>query len=407
MHRRLLNWAIAGSFCAMVSCATVTASDHRTWVASWAAAPDSAGPVLNAQTVRQIVRISAGGSAVSIRLSNLFGAGPITLGPVHVALHAKEADTVAGSDHVLLFDGKPTVTIAKGESVLSNPVKMDVKALQELAISIYVPADASYHPSTIHNAGLATAYITESGDATAAVQFPRDEVSGNRFFLTDVDVAGPPAKQTIVTFGDSITDGVGAKPDANDRWPDDLAARLQADPRHASIAVANAGIGGNRILHDDFGPSALARFDRDALDKPGVRWIVLLEGINDIGGSGEAWDAKDKISARQLIDGMKTLIDRAHARHVKIYGATLTPYGGNGWPYHSAAGEKTRQEVNAWIRTGGAFDGVVDFDKAVRDPAAPEKMLPAYDSGDHLHPSSAGYRAMANAVDLNLFDSQP
>lgn len=407
MRHQVLKWVFAGSVCAVATCAMAAGADHHVWVDTWAATPDTAGPVLNAQTVRQIVRISVGGTEVRVRLSNLFGNVPVTLGPVHVALSAEGADTVPGSNHVLLFNGKPTVTIAKGESALSDPVKMDVKALQQLAVSIYVPADTQYHPATIHNAALATSYITESGDATAAVQFPREEVSGNRFFLTDVEVAGPSAKHTLVTFGDSITDGVGSHENKNDRWPDDLAVRLQADTKLSSIGVANSGIGGNRVLHDNFGPSALSRFDRDALDKPGVRWIILMEGINDIGGSGFAWEAKDKVTARQLIDGMKTLIARAHAKHVKIYGATLTPYGGNGWPYHSVTGEKTRQELNAWIRSSGAFDGVVDFDKAVRDPAAPEKMLPAYDSGDHLHPSSAGYQAMANAVDLKLFADKP
>jgi lysophospholipase L1-like esterase len=323
-----------------------------------------------------------------------------------VARSAGAADTVPGSDRVLLFDGKPTVTIAKGESVLSDPLTMQVKPLQQLAVSIYVPADTHYHPATIHNAGMATAYITEHGDATAAVHFPREETSGSRFYLTDVEVAGPAPRYTLVAFGDSITDGVGSKEDTNQRWPDYLAARLQADPRLSSIAVADAGIGGNRVLHDSYGPSALSRFDRDALDKPGVRWVILLEGINDIGGSGYAWEAKDKIDARQLIDGMKKLIAQAHARHVKIYGATLTPYG-NGWPYHSATGEKIRAQVNAWIRHAGAFDGVVDFDKAVRDPAAPNKIRAAYDSGDHLHPSGAGYQAMANAIDLKLFAGKP
>ncbi|HKT26587.1 SGNH/GDSL hydrolase family protein [Dyella sp.] len=380
-----------------------TGTDHRTWVDTWAAAPDTAGPVVNAQTVRQIVRTSVGGTEVRIRLSNLFGNAPITLGPAHIALHASGADTVPGSDHALLFNGKPTVTIAKGESVLSDPVKMEVKPLQELAVSLYAPADAQYHASTAHNAGLATAYITESGDATAAAHYPQGEVSGMRFFLTDVEVSGPAAKSTVVTFGDSITDGVGSTENANTRWPDYLAERLQGDAKLSSIGVSNAGIGGNHILHDNYGPSALSRFDRDALDKPGVRWIVLLEGINDIGGSGYAWDAKDKVSAQQLIDGMKTLIARAHAKHVKIYGATLTPYGGNGWPYHSVAGEKTREEVNDWIRHSGAFDGVADFDQAIRDPAAPKNMLPAYDSGDHLHPSTAGYKVMAQAIDLKWF----
>ena len=403
MRHGLLKWVLTGSVCGFAACTMATGTDHRTWVDTWAAAPDTAGPVVNAQTVRQIVRTSVGGTEVRIRLSNLFGNAPITLGPAHIALHASGADTVPGSDHALLFNGKPTVTIAKGESVLSDPVKMEVKPLQELAVSLYAPADAQYHASTAHNAGLATAYITESGDATAAAHYPQGEVSGMRFFLTDVEVSGPAAKSTVVTFGDSITDGVGSTENANTRWPDYLAERLQGDAKLSSIGVSNAGIGGNHILHDNYGPSALSRFDRDALDKPGVRWIVLLEGINDIGGSGYAWDAKDKVSAQQLIDGMKTLIARAHAKHVKIYGATLTPYGGNGWPYHSVAGEKTREEVNDWIRHSGAFDGVADFDQAIRDPAAPKNMLPAYDSGDHLHPSTAGYKVMAQAIDLKWF----
>jgi lysophospholipase L1-like esterase len=404
MHHRVWKWALIGSACAFATCAMAAGDPgHQAWVDAWTAAPDTAGPALTAQTVRQVVRASVGGSQVRVRLSNLFGNAPITLGPVHVALSVGGADTLPGSDHILLFNGKPTVVIAKGESVQSDPVKMNVKALQSLAVSIYAPADAQYHASTIHSAGLATAYITESGDDTAAVHLPLEETSGNRFFLTDVEVAGPSTKYTLVAFGDSITDGVNSNSDANERWPDDFAVRLQADAKLSSIGVANAGISGNRILHDGSGPSALTRFDRDALDRPGVRWVVLLEGINDIGGSGYAWDAKDKTSAQQLIDGMKTLIARAHAKHVKIYGATLTPYGGAGWPYHSAAGEKTREEVNAWIRSSGAFDGVVDFDKAIRDPAAPQKMLAAYDSGDHLHPNSAGYRAMASAVDQRLF----
>ncbi len=407
MQQRVVKWVVAGAIAALAGGAMAAdGSAQRAWANGWSAPPDTVGPVLDAQTVRQVVRASIGGSALRVRLSNLLGSVPVTLGPVHVAMSAGGADTVPGSDHVLLFDGKPTVTIAKGQSVLSDPLAMTVKPLQSLAVSLYVPADKAYHPATIHNAGIATAYITEHGDATAAAHYRHEETSGSRFYLTDVEVAGPATRHTLVAFGDSITDGVGSKQDANQRWPDYLAARLQADPRLSSIAVADAGIGGNRILHDNYGPSALARFDRDVLDQPNVRWVILLEGINDIGGSGYAWDAKDKIDAQQLIDGMKQLIARAHARHVKIYGATLTPFGGNGWPYHSAAGEKTREQLNAWIRHSGAFDGVVDFDKAVRDPAAPRKMLPAYDSGDHLHPSSAGYRVMAAAVELKLFSGK-
>ena len=405
MRHRLLPWVLAGSLGGYLACAQAAAPSRHGWVDAWSAAPDTTGPALNDQTVRQIVRVSAGGTEVRIRLSNLLGNAAVTLGPARIALHAGGADTVPGSDRALLFHGKPEVTIAKGESVLSDPVKLEVKALQSLAVSLYVPAAASYRASTAHSAGAATAYITESGDATAMAHYPREEVSGMRFFLTDVEVSGPAAKATLVTFGDSITDGAGSTQDTNTRWPDALAERLQAEPALSSVAVANAGIGGNHLLHDGYGPSAPSRFDRDALDKPGVRWIILLEGINDIGGSGYAWDAKDKVSPQQLIDGMKALIARAHARQVKIYGATLTPYGGNGWPYHSVAGEQTRQAVNDWIRHSGAFDGVVDFDLAIRDPAAPDRMLPAYDSGDHLHPGSAGYKAMAQAVDLRWFGS--
>lgn len=406
--RRGWTWVAAGAMCLMAAGVVAAGRDSQpTWVAAWTAAPDTAGPVLDAQTVRQVVRTSVAGTQLRVRLSNLFGATAVTLGPARVAQSAGGADTVPGTDHPLSFGGKPTVTIAKGESVLSDPVTMRVGALQDLAISLYVPAATAYHPATTHNAGMATAYITEHGDDTAAVHFPREETSGSRFYVTGVEVAGPATRATVVAFGDSITDGVGSKPDANERWPDYLAARLQADPKLAAIGVADEGIGGNRILRDNYGPSALSRFDRDVLDQPNVRWVVLLEGINDIGGSGYAWDAKDKVSAQQLIEGMKTLVARAHARHIKVFGATLTPYGGNGWPYHSAAGEKAREEVNAWIRHSGTFDGVVDFDKAVRDPAAPKRLLPAYDSGDHLHPNSAGYRAMADAVDLHLFDTAP
>jgi lysophospholipase L1-like esterase len=393
--------ALACVLCGLAAVPALAAQDQGSWVDTWGCSPDTAGTLVNNQTVRQIIRTSVGGTKVRIQLSNLFGTEPLTVGDVHLAVHASGADTVPGTDHALLFHGKPGVTIARGESVWSDPVAMDIKPLQELAASIYVPATEV--PSTTHNDGMATAYVTESGDAAAAVHFPAGETNGSRFLLTDVAVTGPAARETVVAFGDSITDGVGSTPNTNQRWPDYLASRLHADANLASIGVANSGIGGNRILRDNYGPSAQARFDRDALDKPGAHWIILLEGINDIGGSGYAIAAKDKVSAAQLIEGMQHLIARAHARNIKIYGATLTPFGGNSWPYHSVAGEKTRTAVNEWIRTSGAFDGVVDFDKAIRDPAHPDQMLAAYDSGDHLHPGSAGYQAMANAIDLSLF----
>lgn len=404
MPRHLIKLALAASLCAASpawSAAPAVQTQH--WVAAWGAAMDSSGPKLSDQTVRQVVRVSAGGSAVRVRLSNLFGAEAITLGPVHLALRADGSSTVPGSDHAVLFGGHPSVTIPKGESVLSDAVAMDVKPLQELTVSFYAPAGKAPGPSTLHNAGLATAYLTETGDATASTAFPGSEVHGSRFFVQGIEVAGASERRAIVAFGDSITDGVGARPDTYERWPDHLAERLRADPRLAKVAVVDSGIGGNRVLNDGFGPSAQKRFDRDALDLPGAHWIVLLEGINDIGGAGQPATPADDVSAEQIVDGMKKLIVRAHAKGMKIYGATLTPFGGAGWPYHSSRNEKKREAVNAWIRDGGAFDGVVDFDKAIRDPARPDHMLSIYDSGDHLHPNGAGYAAMAKAIDLDWF----
>jgi lysophospholipase L1-like esterase len=250
---------------------------------------------------------------------------------------------------------------------------------------------------------MATTYITDSGDETSGATLADAEELHSRLFLTDVEVEAVAPAQTIVAFGDSITDGHQSTHDANHRWPDLLAARLQAAPGTASIAVVNSGISGNRILHDNLGPSALSRFDRDALEKTGVRWIVLLEGINDIGASSQPPTPQDDVSASQIIDGLRTLIARAHAKGIKIYGATLTPFAVAEWPYYTPEGEVKRQAVNAWIRSSGAFDAVIDFDKITRDPAHPTRFLPAYDSGDHLHPSDAGYKAMADAVDLGLF----
>ncbi|WP_201313493.1 SGNH/GDSL hydrolase family protein [Dyella sp. EPa41] len=405
MHRPLSRFALWMScfFCFASACAATGGEAH--WIGAWSASPDAAGPAVSDQTIRQVVRISAGGTAVRVRLSNLDGAAPLMLGPVRVASHTEGGAIAPGTDHAVSFNGKPTITLAKGEAAWSDAVEMTVRPLQELAVSLYVPANAGV-ASTLHSAAMATAYLTEQGDATTSVRFPGTETNGSRFFLTDVDVASVPEGATIVAFGDSITDGVGSNADAQQRWPDDLATRLQGDARFQAVGVANAGIGGNRILHDDYGPSALSRFDRDALDKANVRWIVLLEGINDIGNSGPQAKAEDRVTAEQVTGGMKTLIQRAHARGIRIVGATLTPFGGASWPYHSAANEAKRKAVNDWIRHGGAFDAVVDFDKAIRDPAHPDRMLPAYDSGDHLHPNGAGYKAMAASIDLGLFQAK-
>jgi len=273
-------------------------------------------------------------------------------------------------------------------------------------VSLYLPAGAK--ASTVHGDGMQTAFITP-GNAVAATSFPAGKTSGARFFLTDVEVAAGTEARTIVAIGDSVSDGHGSGRDHNARWPDALAARLQGDPALASVAVANVGISGNRLLKDGpIGPSMLARFDRDVLDKPGVAWVVLDAGLNDIGLSDDPDSPVDNVSAQQIIDGMKALIAQAHAHGVKIWGATLLPYGGAEDPLrYSAAGEAKRQVVNAWIRGTNEFDAVVDFEAVTRDPAQLDRLLPAFDSGDHIHPNDAGYQAMAASISTRLFVEMP
>ena len=375
------------------------------WVAAWAAAPDSAGPSFERQSIRQIVRTSIGGSRVRIRLSNLFGAAPVRIGPIHVAAYARGSAIVPETTRPVTFSGAPAVTVAAGAVALSDPVAFPVVALQELAVSFYLPSRVA--ASTVHGVGLQTAFITP-GDQVAAAVWSNADTDTSRFFLTDVEVEADGPASAVVIMGDSITDGVGSTRDANRRWSDALAERLQADPALASIAVVNAGIAGNRILNDGVepfvGPSSLSRFDRDALDKPGVRWVILLQGSNDISASDMLDTPRDRVTAPQIIAGMQTLVARARARGIRIWGATMLPRGGVQKPFvTTAAGTAARALVNDWIRTSGAFDAVIDFERVMRDPERPDRLLPAFDSGDHLHPNNAGYRAMAAAVDLRRF----
>lgn len=403
MNRSALPWALLGFLLLPQAFAQAPGPAPARWVSTWTAPPDSPGPALKARTLRQILRVSVGGSHLRVRLSNLFGTGPVTFGPVRVAKRAAGAALQPGSDRALTFGGRPTVTVAKGESTLSDAVELEVAPLQELALSLHLPSGAA--ASTIHGVGLQTVYLSPEGDATAATAFPPGETDDSRYFLTDVEVAAHPEARVLVAMGDSITDGVGSKLDGNGRWPDALAERLQTDSSLRSIAVVNAGIAGNRILNDGadpfIGPSALARFDRDALSKPGARWVLLLAGSNDVSAADMLTRPQDRVSALQIIDGLKGLIQRAHAKGIQIWGATLLPHAGVQRPViHTEAGEAKRQAINAWIRGSGAFDAIVDFDLVMRDPARPDRLRPAYDSGDHLHPNEAGYRAMAAAIDL-------
>ena len=367
------------------------------------------GPDVNYQTLRQFVRLSAGGKQARVRFSNATGQYQLVIGAAHVAKPA--ADRTAGAidpatDHVLTFGGAGGVTVAPGAEVVSDPVEMDIPPLSTLAISTFVTRWTG--PAVIHLDGVATTYISNDGDFTATATMPSPHTSTSRFFIDEVDVEAAGQPGAVVTLGDSITDGYHSQIDGNHRWPDRLAERLAARSGAAPVGVVNAGVSGNRILHDHpeelFGPSALARLDRDVLSTPGLRWVVLMEGINDIGHSTAGGLPEQDVSADQIIAGMKQVIARVHAHGAKIYGATLTPYEGTIFHgYYQPEGEAKRQAVNSWIRNGD-FDAVIDFDAAVRDPDHPTRIRADYDVGDHLHPNDAGYRAMGEAVDLKLFD---
>ena len=381
------------------------------WIASWTASPqprwdgDFALPInapdsLWKQTVRQIARVSLGGHRVRIVLSNEYGTRPLHIGAAHIALAAAGASIVAGSDRVLTFGGQADVTIPPGAPALSDPVELAVAPLGSVAVSLYLSEPTA--PASFHWDARQTSYVV-AGDQTAATTIKPDATFSSRLFLRSVLLDGPGDAHAVAALGDSITDGNGSSMERNRRWPDFLAQRLAGQ----QVAVLNAGISGARVLRDKMGVNALARFDRDVLDQPGIEAVIVLIGINDIGWNGSALGPQEPIAtADELIAGYRQLIARAHLRGVRVIGATLTPFEGalQDTPmqgYYGADKERVRQAVNRWIRESGAFDAVVDFDAAVRDPAHPQRLLPAYDSGDHLHPGDEGYRVMAEAVDLS------
>lgn len=385
---------------------------RRQWVATWVASQQAPEPPIiganpsqfSNQTIRQIVHVSMGGTKVRIRLSNEFGSAPLRVGEVRIAQQLSGPSMVPGSDRTVTFGGRGSVTIPAGAPLLSDPIDIAVAPLSNMVVSLYLPDTVP--ANTFHSLGVQTTYVSSPGNFAAAVTPPVAATTTSWFFLSGLSVLAEKRAAAVVAVGDSITDGYASTVDANRRWPNLLAERIQAraDLRH--VAVVDHGISGNRTLHDFIGPNALARFDRDLSGSPGARWVILLEGINNIGIPGTFGLAGEQVSADDIIGGHRQLIARAHERGLKIYGATLTPFGGTTIPgYYTAAGEAKRQAVNAWIRGSGEFDAVIDFDKALRDPANPGRMLAAYDSGDHLHPNDAGYQAMANAIDLRLFRS--
>jgi lysophospholipase L1-like esterase len=401
----------------LLAASFAVAQEH--WVATWATAElmarlPAAAPAANAkqppatpppgarysnQTVRMIARASIGGRRVRIKLENAFGNAPVIVGAAHIALRAKDSEIVPGSDRALSFDGAPGCMIGPGVVLLSDPVDFTFAPLADLAVSLYIPGETG--PPTNHGTALHNTYI-QSGDATSVAAMSDAAHTQAYYWLAGIDVLAPQAAAAIVTFGDSITDGARSSNEANHSWPALLAARLAADKATANIGVANMGIGGNRVLRDVSGVSALGRFDRDVLSQSGVKWVMLLEGINDIGHGTTAPD--EAVSAENLIGSYKQMIERAHTQGVQVIGCTLTPYEGAN--YYRDDFEKVREDVNAWIRTPGNFDAFVDFEAAVRDTADPKKFRAEFDPGDHLHPNDKGYEAMANAIDLGIFSGK-
>jgi lysophospholipase L1-like esterase len=374
--------------------APVPAATHG-WVGTWAmAAAGRADNHCADCSIRNVVHTSIAGTRIRIRLANTFGTAPLRVAHTTVALPAvpSTAQVAPGTLRQVTFAGRREVTIPVGDSVVSDPVALDVPADHDLLVTTFTPGYAT--PMTFHPGAQQNSFFTrgpDAADAVSAAALPERTQAWH--FLTEVDVSGTPAAAAVVTFGDSITDGYASQVDVDHRWPNFLAGRLLRQPPGRQVGVLNTGIGGNRVLLDGgdwFGPSALSRFQRDVLDRTGVRSVIILEGINDI------QQTPHQLDAAQITAGLRQLVDRAHAKGLRVIGGTLTPF--EGWYTYDAQEEAAREAVNSWIRTSGAFDGIADFDAAVRDPADPHRMLPGYDCGDHLHPNDLGYAAMADAV---------
>jgi lysophospholipase L1-like esterase len=352
---------------------------------------------LGGQTVRMIVCTSLGGSRIRINLSNSLGGQAVQIGSAHIALHKAGGGIVPGTDRVITFEGKPSCVLIPGVLRLSDPVDLQVPPLADLAVSLYFPRETG--PPANHRLGLHTAYISK-GDTTDREIMPESSTTFAYFWLASIDVLAPADSFAIVALGDSITDGYATTVDANRAWPALLAKRLNSNKSTQHISVVNQGISGNQVLRDGAGLSALARFDRDVLSVAGVKWVVLLEGINDINARGRT-DGPDALTSEDLIAGYRQIIERAHTHGIKVAGATLTPE--EGVPTASERGEEIRRTVNQWIRTSGQFNAVVDFDAVLRDPARPVRVRPEFDPGDHIHPNDAGNQAMVDAFDLKIF----
>jgi len=373
------------------------------WVSTWATAPQLVEPHnmppppgLAGNTLRQIVHVSLGGSRLRVRFSNEYGKTPLVLQAVHLA-DAREGSAIdPATDQALTFGGQPSVIIPPGATVTSDPLDYPLRPLSNVALTLHfgeVPAEITGHPGS-----RTTSYLQE-GNAVDAPEMPAAITFERWYVINAIDVLAPGAAM-VVTLGNSITDGRGSGTNKQNRWPDELARRLAASPPTQHVGVVNMGIGGNCVLRQCLGPSARERFSRDVLHQPGVRWVIVLEGINDIGGAEGGLEGALAV-ADSLIAAYQSMIKQAHEQGLRIYGATLLPF--EGAFYYTPEREKARQRVNAWIRTSGAFDAVIDLDAALRDPTHPTRLHPNWDTGDHLHPNEEGHRRIAEAVDLMLF----
>ena len=384
----------------------------QVWVASWGASqqiPEPQNAVatddLRDATVRQVFHLSLGGPALRVHLSNAFGTEALHFTSVHIARPVSPSSSAIdpATDRALTFAGSSDVTVPPGTEFISDPLDYPVAALSNLAVTFHLdspPATQTGHPGS-----RATSYLVH-GEFVRAPNLLDAKNVDHWYQVSGIDVLAPAGGASIVVLGDSITDGHGATTNGNDRWTDILAQRLQASANKRSIGVSNQGIGGNHLLTDGLGPNALARFDRDVLAPAGVRWVIVFEGVNDLGSltrDGEVTPEQHSVRVKHIISAYEQIVQRAHAHGLRVFGATITPYVGSDYYHPGPLSEADRQAVNAWIRAAGHFDAVIDFDSVVRDPQHLDRLLPAFDCGDHLHPSPVGYRAMGEAVQLNLF----
>ncbi len=406
---RSASFAVLAVFCLIANMPAQAAAPAETtsapWVTTWATSPFGGDPwhtipTLVDSTLREIVHTSIAGRSLRVRFTNEFGTEPLRIGAASVALSAGGGSIQPGSAHTLSFAGSPSIVVPAGAVAISDPVDMPAPAFADLAITFYLPLQQISDVS-VHSGANQDNYI-QQGNEVSAPALTAPVITPSWFFLSGVDVT-PVTEHAgaVVAFGDSITDGAYAAENKNERWPDAFAQRLHNNPATANLSVLNEGIGGNCILIKCVGVNALARYDRDVLAQPGVKYVIVLEGINDIGTLHNPNRPDYKLTAEDLEQGLSQLVARSHEHGIKVFGATLTPYQGAG--YYMENGEKIREALNRWIRTSGVFDGVVDFDKATSNPADPLRFLPDYDSGDHLHPKGTGYAAMAGAIDLTLF----